>query len=54
MRGGEIAALKRNPLHAGDHLLRTEARLDDERLDRRLQETGFLLHARSIKSHLYS
>jgi len=50
MRGGEIASLKRDALHARDYLIRSEPGLDDERLDRRLQESGFLLHAQSIKS----
>ena len=50
VRRGEIASLKRNPLHAREHLIRAEPSLDGKRLDRRLQEPGFLLHARSIKS----
>ena len=47
---GEVAPLKRNPLHAGENLIRRQSRFDGERLDRRLQETGFLLHAGTIKS----
>src|SRR5262245_45730522 len=49
MRGGEVAALKRNPLHAGEDAIRRQSRFDGERLDRRLQKTGFLFHARSLK-----
>ena len=51
MRGREIASLKRDPLHAREHLIRRQSRLDDERLDRRLQEPRLLLrHSRDIKS----
>ena len=46
VRGGEVAALKRDPLHAREHLIRRQSRLDGERLDRRLEKTGFLLHRR--------
>ena len=52
VRGGEIASLKRDPLHASEDLIRRQPRLDGERLDRRLQETRLLLHAETIKSYL--
>jgi hypothetical protein len=38
MRRREVASLKRDPLHPRDHLIGGQARLDDERFDRRLQE----------------
>src|SRR5262245_48782076 len=49
MGGGEVAALKRNPLHTGEYAIRRQPRFDRERLDRRLQKTGFLFHARTLK-----
>ena len=50
VRRRKVAPLKRDPLHSPENLLRGEPRLDGERLDRRLQETGFLFHARTIKA----
>ena len=44
--------MKGDPFHASKDLIRREPRFDDERLDRRLQETGFLVHAQTIKSYL--
>src|SRR3954469_26053435 len=52
VRRREIAALKRDPFHAREDLIRAQPRLDGERFDRRLQETGFLLHPETIKSYL--
>src|SRR5207344_3000819 len=50
--GGEVASLEGDPLHASKNLIRREPCFDGERLDRRLQETGLLAHARTIKSYL--
>ena len=50
VRGGEVAPLKRNPFHPRQDLIRRQARFDGKRLDRRLQKTGLLFHARTIKS----
>ena len=48
VRRREIASLERNPLHAREDLVGRQAGLDDERLDRRLQEPRLLLHARQL------
>ena len=48
MRRGEIAPLERDPLHAEQDLISAEPALDGERLDRRLEEAGFLLHSRTL------
>src|SRR5438309_8229449 len=48
MRRSEIAPLERDSLHAEQDLIGAEPALDGEWLDRRLEETGFLFHSRTL------
>src|SRR5262245_37278845 len=50
MRRGEIAALKRNPLHLGENRVGGEAALDREWFDRRVKKTRLLRHVANITS----
>ena len=45
MRGGQVPALERDPLHAREDLLRRQVRLNGEGLHRHAQEVGLLRHA---------